>query len=83
MSQDLSRLLLGDPGAGGRGASVLTGGICTAWDPVTYANTVWVDGATLTNLPVLDPAGMGTGVVLLGVVPSGPIILGRLHRPTT
>lgn len=79
MSTPLVRLLL-DADPPGSGVSTFIGGTCTAWDGVTYANTVVASTTTFSNLPVLDPAAMSTGTVLLAVGPAGPIILGRLHQ---
>lgn len=82
MSDALTRLLLG-AGPPGAGTSLLMGGLCTAWDGVTFANTVSASTTSYTNLPVLNPAAMATGLVLLAFGPAGPIILGPLHRATT
>lgn len=82
MSSALARALLGGPPSG-RGVSAIQGGTCTAWDGVTYENVVVASSTTFTNLPVLDPAGMSTGLVLLAFSPAGPIILGRLYQANT
>ncbi len=81
-SAPLARLLRGDAAPAGRGTSLLAGGSCTAWDGVTYANTVQVGETGYTNLPVLNPAAMSTGLVLVAFSPTGPIILGRLYSAT-
>lgn len=82
MSRALARALLGGPPAG-RGVGTLMGGVCTAWDGTTYANTVTVGESTWTNLPVVNPAAMSTGLVLLAFSAAGPIVLGRLFQATT
>lgn len=80
MGDELARLLLG-PGPSGYGTAQVMGAICTAWDPVTYANAV-SDGANRwTNLPILGSAipTMTTGRVALLNTPGLPIILANLY----
>ena len=52
----------------------------TAWDPVTYANTVQLGGAEFANLPVLNPASLAIGPVVVLLSPGAPIVLGRIFR---
>ena len=77
---DLTRLFL--PPSRGAGTQLLMSGTCTVWTggagPL-YPSTVIVGTATYTNLPVINPAAMGTGLVLLISTPAGPIILGKLY----
>jgi hypothetical protein len=76
----LSRLLLGS-GLAGRGASLLMGGLLTAWDPVTYANTVTDGTTTYTDVIVLQPASLVLGRVLLAFTANGlPVILGNSYQ---
>lgn len=60
-------------------------GVLTAWNAGTAANTVVVGGTPLTNLPVLNTAGLTAGVVV-AVLAAGArrdswLILGRLTIP--
>lgn len=84
MSAELIRLLRGDAAPAGRGTSLVMGGSCTAWDGVTYANTVQVGETGYTNLPVLAGAlaTMSTGTVLVVFTAQGPYILGRIVKAT-
>lgn len=68
------------PTATGSGTQRLVGGTCTVWAGIApYNSTVVVGTVTYTNLPVVNPAAMSTGLVLLITSPAGPIILGRLY----
>lgn len=58
----------------------LLGGTMTAWNGGTYANTVVVGSVTYTNLPVINPTLLSTGLVLVAVTAAGPIILGRIFK---
>lgn len=78
MTDDLTRLFLTPPA--GRAVQLFMGATCTVWDGVTYTNTVVVGSVTYTNLPVINPAGMSTGRVLLARTTAGPIILGRIYQ---
>lgn len=81
MADDLSGLFFGP--TGGNSTLPWMGGVMTVWDAVTYANTVVVGGAvTYTDLPVINPAGLSTGQVLLAQTPAGPIVLGRIYQAT-
>lgn len=80
MSDDLARLFL--PQRPGTAAQTFMGAVCTAWDAVTYANTVQAGSVVFTNLPVIQPAGMATGLVLLATTPGGPIVLGPIYQAT-
>lgn len=78
-SADLTRLFLG-PGPSGYGTSLVMGAMLTAWDAVTYANTV-TDGAyTFTDCMVLNPSLLVTGRVALLMTPGGPLILGNTYQ---
>ncbi len=77
----LTRLLL-DRDSGGDQPSVL-GAYMSAWDPLTYANTVSVGAVNYTDLPVLLPALQAVGPVLLLSTPAGPVVLGRLYQVGT
>lgn len=67
----------------GAGTQLLMGATLTTWDGVTFANTVVIGGTvTYTNLPVINPATITTGRVLLANTPAGPIILGRIYQAT-
>jgi hypothetical protein len=78
---ELARLFLGRQA--GTGTQLLMGATLTTWDAVTFANTVVIGGTvTYTNLPVINPAAITTGRVLLANTPAGPIILGRIHQAT-
>lgn len=61
-------------------------GTVTAWNPVTYANTIDVNGTALTNLPVLtssDAALIAVGdVVSILTFGSSWAILGRFTVPS-
>lgn len=78
MTNELAGLFL----AHGPGAAIppLMGAVLTAWDGATYANTVVVGSVTYTNLPVLNPAGLAVGNVLLANTAGGPIVLGRIYQ---
>lgn len=79
MPDELARLFLASPAV--RAVQLLMGATCTAWDAATFANTVVIGGTvTYTNLPVLNPAAMSVGRVLLANTPAGPIILGRIDQ---
>lgn len=81
MAEDLSALFLRQTPTGA--VAPLMGGWVTAWNATTYENTVNIGGAViLQNLPVVNPAGVGVGVVLLANTAAGPIILGRIHQAT-
>jgi hypothetical protein len=54
------------------------GGIMTAWDPISHANTVIVGPVTYQNLPVVSPIGLTLGKVLLTKGPAGYIVMGML-----
>lgn len=54
------------------------GGVMTAWDPISYANTVQVGPAIYHNLPVVSPQGLTEGTVLVALAPGGYIIMGNL-----
>jgi hypothetical protein len=69
----------GDNGPGGRQPTFL-GGYLTEWDEVTHANKVALGGFTYDNLPVINPALLGLGPVLLAYSDEGPIVLGRIYR---
>lgn len=61
-------------------------GVVVAWDGVTFANTIQVGTAVLTNLPVLtlaDNADIVAGDVV-GILSLGPswVILGRFTVPS-
>ena len=56
-------------------------GTMTAWNSTTYNNIVEVvPGYSFTNLPVINPAGLSTGPVLLLRTSGRPIILGRIYQ---
>ena len=79
MADELSRTFLGS-GPAGYGVSTVMGAVLTAWDPVTYANTV-TDGAyTFTDCLVLHPSLLQTGRVALYMTPAGPLILGNTFQ---
>jgi hypothetical protein len=80
MHDPLARLFLAPPAGGA--VQTFMGATCTAWDATTYANTVVVGSVTYTNLPVIAPAQMSTGRVLLVHTPAGPIVIGRLYQAT-
>lgn len=75
----LSRLLLGS-GPSGRGVALLQGALLTAWDSVTYANTVTDGVTTYTDLAVLQPSTLVLGRVLLAFTAAGPVILGNSYQ---
>lgn len=54
------------------------GGVMTAWDAVSFANTVAVGPVIYQNLPVCSPNGLTTGTVLLAKAPGGYIVIGML-----
>lgn len=60
-------------------------GFLTAWNGATFANTVSVDGATFTNLPIVgtaSPGALAAGMlVLLLRVRSTYYILGKILTP--
>lgn len=60
-------------------------GFLTAWDGTTFANTVDVDGATFTNLPIVGtatPGALAAGMlVLLLRVRTTYYILGKITTP--
>lgn len=73
------RLLLG-AGPSGDGASLVQGALLTAWDGVTYANTVTVGSAVYQDVTVLHPADLVLGRVLLLFTDAGPVILGNSYQ---
>lgn len=78
-ADELSRTFLG-PGPGGYGVSTVMGAVLTAWDNVTYANTVSDGAFTFTDCLVLNPSTLVTGRVLLLFTPGGPVILGNTYQ---
>ncbi|GEL17699.1 hypothetical protein [Pseudonocardia asaccharolytica] len=81
MANDLSALFLTRTPDGA--VAPLMGAWLTAWNPTTYENTVNIGGAViLQNLPVVNPAGVAVGIVLLANTAAGPIILGRIYQTT-
>ncbi|MHA6626876.1 hypothetical protein ACU61A_15685 [Pseudonocardia sichuanensis] len=75
----IARLLLG-AGTAGRGVAPFLGALLTAWDPVTYANTVTDGTTTYTNVVVLQPGSLVLGRVLLAFTPAGPVVLGNSYQ---
>jgi len=62
---------------------VFEGATCTAWNPTTFENTVKIGSTqTYTNLPVVNPAAMSVGDILLANTLPKPIILGRISLVT-
>lgn len=82
MSDELSRTFLGS-GPAGFGVSPVMGSVLTAWDPVTYANTVSDGAYKYTDCLVLNPAQLVLGRVLLLFTPAGPVILGNSYQRQT
>jgi hypothetical protein len=80
VSDDLARFLLGTQ----TGAPLTVfRAYMTAWDAVTYANTVSVGtGSVWTNLGVINPSLLAVGPVLCLATPAAPVVLGRLYRAT-
>lgn len=78
MTNPLARLLT-DPDPN-RGRPMVTGGYLSAWDAVTFANTVLAGGATWTNVAVITPSALSIGPVLLLWADAGPVVIGRIHR---
>lgn len=61
------------------GKPVFEGATCTAWNATTFENTVKLGSTqTYTNCPVVNPAAMSVGDVLLANTLPKPIILGRI-----
>lgn len=56
------------------------GGTCTEWNATSFENVVRAGNAVYYNLPVLNPAAMAIGNVLLLKTTAKPIILGLLVR---
>lgn len=79
MSDELSRTFLGS-GPAGYGVSPVMGAVLTAWDDVTYANTVSDGAYTFTDCLVLNPSTLALGRVLLLFTPGGPVILGNSYQ---
>lgn len=77
----LADLLLGNDGAD-YGTDLVRSMVCTAWDPVTRANTVSDGAFTYTNLGCIAPSLMSTGRVAVLQTGGRPIILGPLFFPT-
>jgi chitosanase len=66
---------------GGRSTTAFLGATLTAWDPATYANTVAIGSSvSYSNLPVLNPAGVQLGRVMLAYTDAGPVILGPIYQ---
>ena len=83
-SSDLMQLLVPDPAASGRGVQWRKGLIVT-WDPETAENTVLINGAIATNVPILntsEAAILAEGDVV-GLISFGSTwgILGRFTIP--
>jgi hypothetical protein len=76
----LARLLM--PGSAGTGLVGVFGAYLTAWDAVTFANTVALGGVVWTNLRFINASLLSVGPVLMAATPASPIILGRLGEPT-
>lgn len=72
----LTRLFLRHPV--GQATQEWMGGQMTAWNPVSYSNTVVVGPVTYTDLPVVSPNGLTEGPVLLARVANGLIVTGML-----
>lgn len=83
---DLSDLLIGRPSTPARPMNYRVG-VIKAWDPDTAENTVTVDGADFTNLPILNTSealALTPGAVV-GIIDVGYTwaILGRMTIPGT
>lgn len=78
MGQYLEDVLLPRAGAD---RPVAIGAYCTAWDPVTGANTVSVGATNYTDLPSIRATVAGTGPVLILFTPE-PIIIGTISPVT-
>jgi hypothetical protein len=76
----IALLLLGS-GPSGVGMSRLQGAMLTAWDSVTYANTVTTGSAIYQDVIVLNPSLLILGRVLLAFTDDGiPVILGNSYQ---
>lgn len=65
----------------GRAMQGWMGGVMTAWDAVTYQNTVVVGGVTTyTNIPVGNPTLLAAGTVLLAMTAAGPIVICNIYQ---
>lgn len=80
-SDDLAPLLVPD----GRPVLGVRQGVVVAWDPVTFANQVRVDGVVLTDLPLLSSSDAALVVPddVVSILTIGPSwgILGRFVQP--
>lgn len=80
-SADLTRLFVG-PGPSGYGTDQVMGALLTAWDPVSYQNTV-TDGAYTFHDCIVcagTPPQLVLGRVLLRFTAGGPVIMGNTFQ---